>query len=132
MIKRLTTLLVILPIGIIVVALAVANRQPVTLSMPPYINDEPFLSGSLPLFAIIFASVLVGMVIGSCATWFKQGRFRKAAKVKRKEASLNAAEAQKHKDRAEALETQVGNSVMAIAARTGLPAPSSGKHSELA
>jgi len=123
MLKRLTTLLIILPIGIIVVALAVANRQAVSLSMPPYINDEPFLSITLPLFAVVFASILVGMVIGSCATWFKQGRFRKAARQGKVEATKNAFEAEKQKTRAEELEKQVGNSVMAIASRTGLPAP---------
>lgn len=123
MLKRLTTLLIVLPIGIIVVALAVANRQPVTLAMPPYINEEPFLSATLPLFAVIFASILVGMVIGSCATWFKQGRFRKAARERKVEATKNAFEAEKQKTRAEELEKQVGNSVTAIASRTGLPAP---------
>jgi len=127
MIKRLTTLLIILPIGIIVVALAVANRQGVSLSMPPYVNDEPFLSITLPLFAIIFVSLLVGMVIGSCATWFKQGRFRKAARDGKVEATKNAFEAEKQKNRAEELEVQVGNSVMAIASRTGLPAPDTSK-----
>lgn len=127
MMKRLTTLLIILPIGIIVVALAVANRQAVSLAMPPYINDEPFLSVSLPLFAVIFASILVGMVIGSCATWFKQGRFRKAARDGKVEATKSAFEAEKQKNRAEELEMQVGNSVMAIASRTGLPAPDASK-----
>ena len=127
MMKRLTTLLIILPIGIIVVALAVANRQAVSLSMPPYINDEPFVSLTLPLFAVIFISLLVGMVIGSCATWFKQGRFRKAARERKVEASKNAVEAEKQKTRAEELEKQVGNSVMAIASRTGLPAQDASK-----
>ncbi|MEL6745652.1 MAG: LapA family protein [Pseudomonadota bacterium] len=127
MMKRLTTLLIILPIGIIVVALAVANRQAVSLSMPPYINDEPFFSLTLPLFAVIFISLLVGMVIGSCATWFKQGRFRKAARERKVEATKNAFEAEKQKTRAEELEKQVGNSVMAIASRTGLPAPDASK-----
>ncbi|MEL6734488.1 MAG: LapA family protein [Pseudomonadota bacterium] len=127
MMKRLTTLLIILPIGIIVVALAVANRQAVSLSMPPYINDEPFFSLTLPLFAVIFISLLVGMVIGSCATWFKQGRFRKAARDRKVEATKNAFEAEKQKTRAEELEKQVGNSVMAIASRTGLPAPDASK-----
>jgi len=127
MMKRLTTLLIILRIGIIVVALAVANRQAVSLSMPPYINDEPFFSFTLPLFAVIFVSLLVGMVIGSCATWFKQGRFRKAARERKAEASKNAFEAEKQKSRAEELEKQVGNSVMAIASRTGLPAPDASK-----
>ncbi|MEO0545830.1 MAG: LapA family protein [Pseudomonadota bacterium] len=127
MMKRLTTLLIILPIGIIVVALAVANRQAVSLSMPPYINDEPFFSLTLPLFAVIFISLLVGMVIGSCATWFKQGRFRKAARERKVEATKHAFEAEKQKTRAEELEKQVGNSVMAIASRTGLPAPDASK-----
>ncbi|MEM1039846.1 MAG: LapA family protein [Pseudomonadota bacterium] len=127
MMKRLTTLLIILPIGIIVVALAVANRQAVSLSMPPYINEEPFFSLTLPLFAVIFISLLVGMVIGSCATWFKQGRFRKAARDRKVEATKNAFEAEKQKTRAEELEKQVGNSVMAIASRTGLPAPDASK-----
>ncbi len=80
--KRLVALLIFLPIGIAVVALAVANRQAVTLSIPPGVGETALLSYELPLFVLLFASLFVGMLLGSFATWITQSRHRKAARKK--------------------------------------------------
>ena len=55
--------LLLLPIAIVVVLLAVANRGPVTLSFDPFSPGGPQLSWTLPLFALIFHSVMVGVLL---------------------------------------------------------------------
>jgi len=78
--------LVLLPIAILVVLLAVANRAPVTLSLDPFSKDAPEFSTQLPLFAVIFVAVMVGVVIGGTASWLAQGKNRRARRRYRREA----------------------------------------------
>ncbi|MCB5174945.1 MULTISPECIES: lipopolysaccharide assembly protein LapA domain-containing protein [Microvirga] len=77
--------LILLPVAILVVLLAVANRAPVTLSFDPF-SDVPEFSAELPLFAVIFAAVALGVVIGGTASWLAQGRNRKERRRFRREA----------------------------------------------
>ena len=107
MLKRLVVLLFAIPVGIAVIALAVTNRQPVTLAVPPAADGVPFASATLPLFVVLFAMLLVGMVLGSLATWFSQSRYRRDAREQKVEATKAGFEAQKQKERAEALSRQV-------------------------
>jgi uncharacterized integral membrane protein len=79
--------LILLPIAILIVLLAVANRAPVMLSLDPFSQDAPEFSTQLPLFAVIFVSVMVGIVIGGTATWLAQGKHRRARRHFRREAS---------------------------------------------
>ena len=34
----------------------------------------------MPLFVLLFAALGLGMIVGSLATWLKQGRYRKLAR----------------------------------------------------
>lgn len=77
--------LILLPVAVLIVLLAVANRAPVMLSLDPFSQDAPEFSTELPLFAIIFAAVMVGMVIGGTATWLAQGKHRRARRQFRRE-----------------------------------------------
>lgn len=77
--------LVLLPVAILVVLLAVANRAPVTLSLDPLSDAAPEFSTRLPLFAVIFAAVMVGVLIGGTATWLAQGKNRKSRRELRRE-----------------------------------------------
>nr|WP_205789923.1 LapA family protein [Microvirga makkahensis] len=74
-----------MPIAILVVLLAVANRAPVTLSLDPFSQEAPEFATQLPLFAVIFAAVMVGVVIGGTASWLAQGRNRKSRRQLRRE-----------------------------------------------
>ena len=56
--------LVLLPIAALVILLAVANRAPVQLSFDPFNADAPVFSVSLPLYAILFGAVALGIVVG--------------------------------------------------------------------
>ena len=78
--------LILLPIAILVVLLAVANRAPVTLSLDPFSQDAPEFATQLPLFAVIFAAVMLGVVIGGVANWLAQGKNRRAGRQSRREA----------------------------------------------
>lgn len=75
-------------IAIVVIALAVVNRHPVSLSLNPFDPLDPRLTiQNIPLFWIMFASVCVGIVVGGIGAWSRQGRWRKEARSKRREAA---------------------------------------------
>ena len=120
--KKLLMLLIAIPVGIVVVTLAVANRAPVTLAVPPQLDDGPLLSASIPLYALIFATLFAGMILGSIATWFQQGRHRKAARSHKAEATKAGAEMERQKEKvAEATDAADDESRALMA--LGLPAP---------
>lgn len=83
--QRIVSILVILPLSVLAVALAVANRKLVSVSLDPFSPDVPALSVTAPLFAVIFAALIIGVVLGSFVTWMRQGRFRREAKIARRE-----------------------------------------------
>lgn len=70
--------LILLPVAVAVVLLAVANRSPVTVSLDPFSGDAPEFAIQTPLFAVIFAAVIAGVLIGGTATWIAQGKHRRA------------------------------------------------------
>lgn len=84
--KRIITLVIAVPLGILLVVLAVANRQVVTLALNPFRPDDSVISLSAPFFLFLFLAVLIGMAIGSAATWWSQGRYRRQARVEAREA----------------------------------------------
>ena len=78
--------LVLLPIAVLVILLAVANRDPVRLSLDPF-SPDPVFSVGLPLYAILFGAVALGIVVGGVFTWLGQGRVRASARHHRREAT---------------------------------------------
>ncbi len=71
---------VLVPLGVIFVVFAVANRHEVTVSFDPFNSHDSALSLTLPLFVVIIAVAILGVVAGGCATWFGQRRWRRAAR----------------------------------------------------
>mgnify|MGYP001120613195 CR=1 FL=1 len=86
MINRLVIVLIFVPIAIVLIALAVANRGAVAFTLDPFNPGNPALTLALPLFVLLFAAFGLGMIVGSMATWFKQGRYRKLARQRNLEA----------------------------------------------
>ena len=72
--------LVVIPLGIFFVNFAVANRHLVTVSFDPFNSATPTVAVTLPLFVVIIAVAMLGVLAGGMATWFRQGRFRRAAR----------------------------------------------------
>ncbi|SNY91730.1 Uncharacterized integral membrane protein [Cohaesibacter sp. ES.047] len=103
--KRLLQLLILLPVGIVVVSLAVANRHDVKLALDPFSPEQPALDFSIPLYFVIFGALLIGVLIGGFMAWLKQGRHRRTAREKRYEAQKWRNEADRQQKRMEKLVT---------------------------
>jgi uncharacterized integral membrane protein len=78
--RKFLNAVVLIPLGVILVVFAVANRHMVTVSFDPFNSSDPALSLTLPLFVVIIAVAILGVVAGGCATWFGQRRWRRAAR----------------------------------------------------
>jgi uncharacterized integral membrane protein len=76
---------ILVPVGIVLLLLGLANREPVLLSFDPF-GGAPGLGVSVPLFIVIIVSIMVGVLIGGIALWINQGRHRRSARSLRREA----------------------------------------------
>ena len=78
--RKFLTALVLIPLGLIFVVFAVANRHLVTVSFDPFNSTDPSVGVTLPLFVVIIAVAIAGVVAGGSATWFRQRHWRRAAR----------------------------------------------------
>jgi uncharacterized integral membrane protein len=92
MIRKIINFAVLLPLAVILMIFAVANRHWVTVSFDPFNSINPSLAIDLPLFVVILLSMIAGVLAGGAATWIRQGRWRRAAR--RHEADAAAARAE--------------------------------------
>jgi uncharacterized integral membrane protein len=72
--------LILFLFAIVAVAFAVANRHLVRFVLDPVAGPESTISFEAPLFVYLFGALLTGFLIGACAAWLGQGRWRSAAK----------------------------------------------------
>jgi uncharacterized integral membrane protein len=78
--RKFLTALIVIPLALIFVVFAVANRHFVTVSFDPFNSVNPSVFVSLPLFVLIIAVAALGVIAGGLATWFGQRRWRRAAR----------------------------------------------------
>ena len=78
--RKFLTGLVLIPLGLIFVVFAVANRHLVTVSFDPFNSRDPSIAVTLPLFVVIIVVAMVGVAAGGSATWFRQRHWRRAAR----------------------------------------------------
>jgi uncharacterized integral membrane protein len=78
--RKFLTGLVLIPLGLVFIVFAVANRHLVTVSFDPFNSTNPSLGVTLPLFVVIIAVAILGVVAGGSATWFRQRHWRHAAR----------------------------------------------------
>jgi hypothetical protein len=90
-----------LPVAIIGVAFAVANRQWITVSLDPTSRDNPFISIDMPLWALFFCGTFAGLIAGWIACWLAQAKWRRSAKSARAELAKLQAEAAHHQRESE-------------------------------
>jgi len=87
-------------VAFVFVILALANRGSVTLStLPDGLAQIPGMgvlahSIDVPLFAVLFGGVVLGLVLGLIWEWFREHKQRAEAKANRKERDQLAREVQ--------------------------------------
>jgi uncharacterized integral membrane protein len=81
MIRKLVSALVLVPLAIVLIAFAVANRQSVLISLDPFDQANPAWSIRLPLFALILIVIIAAVFVGGIAAWLRQSKWRRAARI---------------------------------------------------
>ena len=73
---------VLLLLAVVMVAFAIANRQLAVVRLDPLpVDVQP-----LPLFVIVFAAMLVGLILGGTAAWWRSLRWHRRAAQERQRA----------------------------------------------
>ena len=78
--RKFVTAMVVIPLGLIFIVFAVANRHMVTVSFDPFNSRDPSVAATLPLFVLIIAIAIAGVIVGGIASWLRQGHWRRAAR----------------------------------------------------
>ncbi|HVY00006.1 MAG TPA: LapA family protein [Pseudorhodoplanes sp.] len=88
MIRKAVIYAVLIPLALVILMFAAANRQTVTVSFDPFSTAEPAFSLAMPLFVLIFVLLIVGVIVGGFAAWLRQGRHRRHARTLEREVQI--------------------------------------------
>ena len=116
--RKFLTALVVIPLGLIFIIFAVANRHLVTVSFDPFNSVDPSIAVTLPLFIVIITVAILGVVAGGSTTFFRQRRWRRAAREH--EADARRARAEVADLRAAAMVSRAGPQQLAAPAPRGI------------
>ena len=78
--RKFVAAIILIPLAVIILMFAIANREIVTVSFDPFSSTHPAFSLTLPLFGLVFVLVGVGVVVGGVAAWLKQHKWRLRAR----------------------------------------------------
>ena len=78
--RKFVTLAILVPLAVVIVMFAVANRETITVSFDPFDAAQPAYALKLPLFILIFVLVGLGVVVGGIAAWLRQHKWRMRAR----------------------------------------------------
>ena len=73
---RVSTVLIVVPVVTIAAVVAVANRQSVTFSLDPFSVNFPAVAFTLPLYLLVFFSILFGVLLGGATVALRRTRRR--------------------------------------------------------
>lgn len=90
--RKLLSALIVIPLGVLFVVFAVANRHLVTVSFDPFNSNDPSIGVTLPLFLVIIIVAVLGVIAGGIATWLRQHHWRRAARHHESEARIAQAQ----------------------------------------
>ena len=101
MIRKIANWVILLLITAVVVTFAVANRQSITVNLDPLGVTSPPVSVSLKVWVLALGMVIVGVIIGGLAVWFRQSRWRRSTRALDRELRVLRSENQDLKQRIE-------------------------------
>jgi uncharacterized integral membrane protein len=109
LLRKVGAAIVLLPLAAVIVGFAVANRQRVALSFDPFASgpDVAFATRPLPLFLLLLAALILGVVIGGSASWLRHGRWRRTARRLDRDLARLREELERHKHPAGSTPTNI-------------------------
>ncbi len=72
--------------GALAIALSVANRHVVRFVLDPFNPQAPVIFAELPFYLFLLGMLILGVFLGSAATWVGQGKWRRLVRVRTHEA----------------------------------------------
>ena len=78
--RKFVAFAILIPLAVIIVMFAVANREIIAVSFDPFDTAQPAFALKMPLFMLIFALVALGVVVGGIAAWLRQHKWRMRAR----------------------------------------------------
>ncbi len=89
--RKVVAAIILVPLAVVIIAFAVANRQAVTVSLDPFNPDVPAASVTKPLFVVLIAVLILGVTLGGIASWLRHAKWRRIARrLERDVANLRA------------------------------------------
>jgi uncharacterized integral membrane protein len=89
--RKVVAAIILVPLAIVIIGFAVANREKVTISLDPFGPNSAAAWQTQPLFVVVIAALILGVIIGGIAAWLRQTRWRRAARrLEREVANLQA------------------------------------------
>jgi putative membrane protein len=105
-------------IGLVLIVVAFANRQPVTLQLLPADMAQFWQAGrsvTLPLFLVVYAAVALGLALGFVWEWLREHKHRAEASTHKRTASALSREV----DRLKTARGEAGDEVLALLEKPG-------------
>src|SRR4051794_9861586 len=92
MLRKIISVLILLPLALAIVLFAISNRAPVLLSFDPLGAQPPMFGYPMPLFLALLGALIAGVVIGGASAWSRQRKWR--SRARRLSGELKAAHAE--------------------------------------
>ncbi len=105
--RRILRWVIGVPVLLIVLGFAVANRKWTQLSLDPFNQAEPQIYINLPLWLLAFFGIFVGILVGWFFCWLAQGKWRRLARERQREIARLQSEIAVAKDGPEKIEAQM-------------------------
>ena len=78
---KLSNIFFLVVVATIAAIIAVANRQIVTFSLDPLSQAYPAVAFTLPLYLLVFFSILLGVLLGGASVGLRRRRRRRALQM---------------------------------------------------
>ena len=98
--KSVLRIIVFVPLALIILFFAMANRGSVRIGLDPFAPPDGGLSFEAPMFLVVLASMALGVLAGGVSSWLGHLSVRRAAKVARAEARKTRIEIEKLRQQA--------------------------------
>jgi uncharacterized integral membrane protein len=120
MIRKIVTVLILIPLALAIALFAVSNRAPVLIGFDLFGEQPPMFAYPMPLFLALLAALILGVVIGGVSAWSVQRKWRRRARrlaAELKTAQAETAVLRRQLEAPRAAQPQAPSSIAAIAYR---------------
>ena len=89
--RKVVAAVILVPLTIVIIGFAVANREKVTISLDPFGPNSAAVWQTQPLFVVVIVALILGAIVGGIAAWLRQAKWRRTARrLEREVANLRA------------------------------------------